>query len=537
MLRKLNRFGEIEFSKNEALFTMPLIKLGTEEIEVLEENYRLQVKALTHTNSFIYANHISSIRDRVQLAYDLEGCMDFPHLHRFEFNEVLYYMETMVDIANEHVNVLWERNNFVVDLTEKKVKALLFEFDGFVVYKKDSSFEGLKELILLALTKHHAILGKPKRNDFIIKEEEVFQFAEDILKTTTIEEIQRVITSTIKENEYRESQLEDAKKKKQEDSKLNQLTGRFKRTPVFKTPEQKLKEGLNNDFDRTAESKAPKKSLIDKMTTPKGMLATMGILAIAGLLYFLVDIEGGSAKANQLEEAEEEMKVKEKITEAYRLYLSEDEDNQEVAYATLDSVGYENLPKKDKAILIDWYLEQSKFTKAIATDRNSSYAVGDYLVSQENGLEALEELAGSIEENEVLAFDIASMQDQYQLMIENSDIRFNERRARKVVEAFVLTNQAESLETLIDAKKEDETSYNNLMNFSDKYLASYTQMRELADEKKAKDEELAETKSKYDAEKDKKKKEALKKTVDNLAKESAQLKEREEEIVQSIKGN
>lgn len=537
MLRKLNRFGEVEISKNEALFTMPLIKLSTEEIEVLEENYRLKVKTLNNTDSFIYANHISSIRDRVQMAYDLEGCVDFHHLHRFAFNEVLYYLETMVDIANENTTVLWERNNFVIDLTEKKVKALLFEFDGFIVYKKDTAFEGLKELILLALTKHHSILGKPKRSDFIIKEEEVFLFAEDILKTKTIEDIQRVITSTIKENEYRESQLEDAKKKKQEDSKLNRFTGRFKKEPVAKSPEDKLKENLNANFDRTTESAVPKKSFFDKMTSPKGMVVTMGILFVVGLLYFLTDIEGGSAKANKLEEVEEKIQLKEKVTEAYRLYLSGDEDNKEVAYATLDSVGYENLSKKDKAILIEWYIEQSKFTKAIATDRESSYIVGDYLVQQDNGLETLEELVGAIEENEVLAFDIASMQNQYQLMIENSDIRFNERRAKKVVEAFVLTNQSEALTTLIDAKKEDETSYNNLVKFSDKYLASYTQMRELTEERKAKDKELEEAKAKYDAEKDKKKKEELKKTVDKLAKESTQLKEREDEILQSIKEN
>ena len=537
MLRKLNRFGEIEITKNEALFTMPLIKVGTEEIEILEENYRLKVKELNHADTFVYANHISSIRDRVQLAYDLEGCVDFHHLHRFKFKEVLSYMETMVDIANENVNVLWERNNFVVDLTEKKVKALLFEFDGFIVYKKDTAFEGLKELILLALTKHHAILGKPKRNDFIIKEEEVFQFAEDILKTSSIEDVSRVVSSMIREIEYRESQLEADKKKKQEDSKLNRFAGRFKKAPVVKTPEETLKENLNTDFDRTKTKVTSKKSFMDKMTSPKGMFATIGFLAVAGLIYFLTDIEGGSAKANQLQEVEEEVKMKEKITEAYRLYISKDEADKEVAYATLDSVGYENLAKKDKAIMIDWYIEQAKYSKAIATDRDSSYAVGDYLVAQENGLEELEELAGSIEENEVLAFDIASMQNQYQIMIENSEIRFNERRAKKVVEAYVLTNQSESLGTLIDSKKEDEASYNNLMKFSDRYLASYTQMRELAEERKAKDAEVEEAQKKYDAEKDKKKKEALKKTLDGLKEESEQIKTRETEIEESIKAN
>ncbi|MFP3356280.1 hypothetical protein R0K17_02865 [Planococcus sp. SIMBA_143] len=64
-------------------------------------------------------------------------------------------------------------------------------------------------------------------------------------------------------------------------------------------------------------------------------------------------------------------------------------------------------------------------------------------------------MAGAIEENEVLTFKIALMQNQYQVMIENSDICFNERRAKKVVEAFVLTHQSKALGTLIDEKKRE----------------------------------------------------------------------------------
>lgn len=536
MLRKLNRFGEIEFSKNEALFTMPLIKLGTEEISLLEENYRLKVKDLNFADTFVYANHISSIRDRVQFSYDLEGCVDFHHLHRFEFKEVLSYMQSMIDIAKINANVLWERNNFVVDLTEKKVKALLFEFKDFVIYKQDTSFEGLKELVLLSLTKQNAILGKPKRSDFIIKNEEVFQFAEDILKTSSIEEIERLVSSTAKEIEYREMQLEEDKLRKQEGSKLNQFKSRFQKAPVVKSPEEKVKESLNSNFDKKKSEKVSNQSFMDKLTSPKGMFTTIGILAVAGLIYLLTDFDGGnSAQANQVEEVQEEMKMKEKVTEAYRLYLSDSESNKELAYATLESVGYENLPNKDKAILIDWYIEQEKFTRAIATDRNSSYAIGDHLTGQENGLEKLEELSGSIEENEVLSFDIAAMQNQYQVMIENSDIRFNERRAKKIVEAFVLTNQSDGLESLIDSKKEDEESYENLTRFSDRHMTSYTQLRELAVERKAKDEELAEAKEEYDSEKDKDEKKELKKVVDDLTDDVEKLKEREKEIEESIK--
>ena len=75
------------------------------------------------------------------------------------------------------------------------------------------------------------------------------------------------------------------------------------------------------------------------------------------------------------------------------------------------------------------------------------------------------------------------------------------------------------------------------MKFSDRYLASYMQMRDLAEEKKAKDLEVEEAKKKFDAEKDKKKKGELKKTVDALTKDSEQIKAKITEIEESIKEN
>ena len=56
-------------------------------------------------------------------------------------------------------------------------------------------------------------------------------------------------------------------------------------------------------------------------------------------------------------------------------------------------------------------------------------------------------------------------------------------------------------------------------------------------EREFKDKELEEAKKKFDAEKDKKKKENLKKTVDTLTKDSEKIKARITEIEESIKEN
>lgn len=146
-------------------------------------------------------------------------------------------------------------------------------------------------------------------------------------------------------------------------------------------------------------------------------------------------------------------------------------------YSSLDNVGYNNLSGKDKAVLIDWYLEQEQYTKAIATD-NSTYKIGDKLSTEEDGLEKLEEIDSSIEKNEVLKFDIALMKNQYQIMIENSAIKFNDRKAKKIVESYVMTNQIDEMNNFVESfKGKDEESYENIYKYSDRLTEQYIEKR------------------------------------------------------------
>src|SRR5699024_8958251 len=175
-MKLINRFGEIFYEKNEALITMPFERLNTDSAELLEENYRTKVKEMNYPDTFIYANSFSVLRDRLQMSLDLEECVDFHNIHKVTLKQMIPYLYSMIDIAETNADILWERNNFVIDTNEKKVKALMFGFEGLPLYKLDENVDGLKELILLALTKNDSIIAKPKRADFIEKTDEVYQF-------------------------------------------------------------------------------------------------------------------------------------------------------------------------------------------------------------------------------------------------------------------------------------------------------------------------------------------------------------------------
>ena len=539
MIKALNRFGEIDFNKNEALYTIPLIRLDTEEIEIIEENYRQKIKELDYQDTFIYANHISAIRDRLQMSFDLTGAVDFNQLHKLDFKEILPYLQSIVEISKINVEVLWEKNNFVLDLEEKRVKALLFGFKDFHIYKIDEKIDGLKEMILLSLTKLNKILGKPKRADFIQQSDRVIQFAEDVLRANSIHEIERIITSYENEIEYEELRIQQEIEERKKNSKVSLFLSKIKKEDKKIKAEDKIKADLNNKFENKKTKHVSDKTFTEKMTSPKGMLITILVVFSAIIVYVVGDFDPDKkTEASTEQTLEQEMKKMDKVLESYRLYMTGDKGNVETAYATLDSIGYDNLSKKDKEVLIDWYLEQEQYTKALATNSDSAYKIGEKLLSEENGLEQLEEISNSVKENPVLIFDIASNKNQYQIMIENSGILFNDQRAKKLVEAYVMTNQIDEMNKFISATKEkDENSYENLYKYAEQLTDRYTEKRSLTDELKKLNEELEQENEAYDKEKDEKKKDKIKKNIDDKRKNIDTIKEKIDNINESIQEN
>lgn len=533
MIKNLNRFGEMDFKKNEGVFSIPLMRLKSDEIEILEENYQNRIKELGYADTFVYANHMSLIRDRLQMSFDLSETVDFHHLQQIPFENKLHYFKTMVEIA-EVEGVLWEKNNFVVDLNERRVKALLFDFKGFEIHKNDSALEGLKQILLLSITKLNAILGKPKRADFIEQEEIVIRFAEDLLRANSIDAVTSLIEAYESEIEYEKAKVEEERLERLKNKKFSQFRSKFNKPKKEPTAEEQMKMKLST----STETDKPKKGLLDKITSPKGMIGTIVLVGLAILIYS-VSMNGSQAQDNKtvkLAKQEEEVKQQEKVIEAYRSYINGSEEEINNAYGILEGIGYENLSKKDKAVLIDWLIEQKQFSKAVATDEEASYKVGAYLVTQENGLGELEKLKTSFDKNKVIAFDVASLKNQYQVVLDNKDIHYNERRAKKVVEAFAMNNQIDELRPFMDSIKDDDRdSYENLLTFNERYSATFSEKRKITDELEELKKEVESLNEQIKSEKDSDAKKKLEKQRDENNKEIETINNRIKQINDSIK--
>lgn len=541
-MKKINRFGEVYYDKNEALVTMPFSRLDIEEVELLEENYRMKVKKIEHPDTFIYAHQFSTIRDRIQISFDLNKCVDFHNIHKIKLKDMLPYLYSVVEIAKVDANVLWQRNNMVIDLTEKRVKALLFEFDGFKIYKKDNAVDGLKEIILLALTNNTSIIAKPKRADFIEQTNEVFQFSDDIVSSKTVEEIENIIKGYERELEYQEIKSEKEKEEKKESSFFYNVKDKFKGKEKKKKPTEELKEKLNNEVENKSENKKTQGNLIKKITTPVGMISTLLVVLLVGFVFS----QGLSSDASiEKDETQSKLNQKDKVLDAYRLYITNDEEKQKEAFAKLDAIGYDNLPEKDKGTLIDWYIEQEQYTKAITLYPESAYDISDkIIVENEDDLAQaktqLETLQSSFQNNKVLNFDIARLENNYQGMIENSKLeKYNEKRSQKTVQAYVLTNQVEELNGLIKqySDEEDQASYETLQRQSDKDIGKYKRQNDAEERIEELNKEIEEKEKEKDAEKDDDKEEDIKDNIKSMKKEIDGKEKEIKNIQESIKSN
>lgn len=540
-MKIINRFGEVYYDKNEGLVTMPFNRLNSEEVEILEENYRNKVKEIEHPDTFIYATQFNTIRDRLQITYDLNGCVDFHQLHKVKLRDMLPFLYSMVEMAKVDVNILWQRNNMVVDLTEKRVKALLFEFEGFKLYKNDDAVDGLKEIILLALTKNTSILAKPKKADYIEQTNEVFQFSDDIIASKTIEEVEAVIKAYERELEYQEIKAEKEKEEKKQKSFLFAFKEKLNKKKPKKKPDEELKEKLHDEVENKNENKKPTQSLMDKLTTPIGMVVTLAVLLISG---FLITNITSSDASTEISEAEKTIEQQEEVLEAYRLYITGDEEQQEEAFAKLDAIGHENLSDEDQNTLINWYIEQNQYTKALTLDPSSAYKISDKIIAESEGdtekaKADLQMLESSFSNIKVLSFDIANLEGNYQSMIENSQLeKYNDKRSKEVVKAYVLTNQLEELESLIDNYKNDENlekSYENLQDHTDKYADQYVNQKNISDELETLKEDLENKKKEKDKEKDEDKEESLKDDIKDIEHDIEQKNKELKNIEESIR--
>ncbi|WP_332633063.1 hypothetical protein [Halalkalibacter flavus] len=539
MKNQANRFGEIEVSKNNIVYSMPVNRFKTEDREALEQLYKQKLEKLDYSESFAFANSISELRAHFLFSYELKDCVNFLSIRKLKFEEVIPLLKTLVEIAKiseeKQVKILWHTNNFFINMGEKQIQALLFEFDGMKIFSQKTALDGLKELIILSLTTlNNVIVKKPSKVDFIEKRDETYQFIEDILISKNVEEIEMVIDKALVLLEIAADKEYEEKQSKKQQSFLNKWgLKKSSQKPENVSLSDKLKRELLEEGQKGNSKKfKEKKTFIDKLTSPTGIAVLIPVMIVVMTTYFLTD---GFTNFGNDQTVLAKEQTESKVKEIYINYINGD---RETAYAELDSIGYENLSREDQIMLIQWYIEQRKYIKAISTDKNSAYIIGDLLVTADNKGD-LEQLVNQVE-SKVLTFDLADVNNDYSVLIANKDLSdFNQRRAYAIAKAFYLTNNKDDLETFItDFQKKSDSSdsfekqieiLQDAQSTVSTYYESLQDIDKLIEEKKQ-EVQAQETKVKDKNNKEEKKQELLKSKQDELKK----LEERRNDIIKQI---
>lgn len=429
-------------------------------IESFERGYVTKVSQLLESKNVLFSTNLSSTNSFIMMPFSLGSYMTFSRIRSFEWLLQLKLFLQLVEIAKlgEKTNTvfLWENENFFIHEEEERVVALLFEFHDYPINHRLTEVEGLKKMIFNSLTTLNYQSGKPKRADFVDQSDRTIDFANKMLLATDIEGVQTAIEETIAE--FREQEALETEGKK---------SGIFKRRTAERIADENYQQLLKRSLLRAqtkgteVKEQGPRKSIFvrfrDWIFTTKGMIVTGGVvlaLSLVSLVVLPAIVNGGNGADSKTVQ-----KNKEVVLKAYQKYIT---DDKESAYALMDSVGYRNLPSKmDKQILLDFYFEQKKFTKAIQEEPESVYEIGDYLIEADT-IDELTKLSELVE-SDTLKFDVSSLNKEYQqmvLLLPNLKY-FNERRSNEGIRAFYLTNQVDEINDFIKSyTKKNEGSEN-----------------------------------------------------------------------------
>lgn len=463
MQRTINRYGEFTVTENKGILkTMyqnldPLIT-----VDIIQKNYVDKIEKLGFSSNILVIQHFSKVYDGIEFTYSLKNKLPYIDIRGLQFNEQLVLFKSLISVATlseKHNTVmLWEKENFLIDTETDSIKALLFEFEGYPIHFRQDNHNGLKNMILLGLTNLQKITGMPKRINFIDQSDNMIQFANQLLLCKNNEEIEYLIDQSILHEEEirltRMSEIEQKRKFKRLRKKEDNLplTVDYKRL----MKQQLVSAGISKD-KVVEDNRRITLKLADKLMSPKGLIILTVVLGF--LVTFVFSILPNMLEGQNKTQTAELVKIKDKTTNSYRYYV---QGNKEKAYAVLDGIGYEKLPtEKDRKVLIQYYIEQDKFTKALTTDKNSAYQIGDHLITK-NRIEELKKLE-EITKNKVLTFDVATVNREYQAVIQYyPDLtQTNDRRGNELVRAYFLTNQPDELEKLIasfETGKKGETN-------------------------------------------------------------------------------
>ncbi|MGM1023760.1 MAG: hypothetical protein ACQEXV_25275 [Bacillota bacterium] len=466
MQSPINKYGEIEIVGDHVEYSIPIAYTDINELDELESMYKQKGIALAPFKNYVFAHDLVLITNRLVFSYDLAGMKSFYYLRQLYFEDQIYYFRSFIELArnNHNTPILWDKNNFFMDLTDSKMKVFIFEFEGHRLYSTPPTLDGLKEIILLSLTTLYRVLGKPRLIDFIDQREKVIRFAEQILRAMSIDDISRILEETIVTVE-RQEEIQHAYEAKLKNMKYWERRKEIKnnRIAVQQTAAaseyfiEKSKRGMRPKEDAMRQIKTTNDQE-DKLSFWNTKVFYVGCagLAAALLLANTFGLFGGGANAESTEQASEQqpanMKLSsEQLANVYRQIMA---GENQAALKLLEQAGYENLLGAEQKQMLDLYVKEGLYEKAIELNPDYSDTIVKQLIETKQTAK-LKELQAKINQP-VFNYEVAYMNGDYDRLIGLAkEMKLTDRQKNQLLIAYLwsgLSNEASFL-----AKQEGST--------------------------------------------------------------------------------
>ncbi|WP_404456993.1 hypothetical protein LG329_19500 (plasmid) [Virgibacillus necropolis] len=445
-----NKNGTIEVNGNVFRFYQPYDEYKTEDIQEIEESYSNEMDFIDDDPHFITAQSIDNRNGQIIFEYSLKDLKTFDYLRSLFLEEKVYSYRSLIEIAKrEDVNVLWQKENFVVDPVDNIMKCMVIEHNVFDLHNKKDTVQSLKDFIILSLTSMNNVLGKPRRADFLEQNEDVIQFAEKIyLRSKTIQEIEETVNTEIYRIESRKREEEETRKSQ---GKLTSFRQKMKA--------KKSKDGAAKKRKLVPiKTEQPESSPVKKNAKgSKGLyIALAGILISAVFLSAFLSSATEKTKKTMAEANEQGVEATENVLTIYRDSFF---DSQESTVSRLEEIGYEELDKADQKVVNYLYVQVGKFEKAIENDPEMAGLVARQLYEGEK-LKELQDLIQSLKKpNAEASFYLALLQENWgEIVSLQEKMELTSAQANAVLTAYFRLgdiNKAEKYYETVKAPSED----------------------------------------------------------------------------------
>lgn len=552
---KINKLGEFNVFDNNIEYVSPLSNfkdINTNKRK-LSDDYNEFLHHTFNNNTLCPISYFSERGKFIQFNYDLDNVTAYSSIRYLDFERQLELFQSVADIAdyqgNNNVQILWDMNNFVIAHSDNedekdRVKAILYNFSDFIVYDKTSALAGLKQLIILGLTNLYSVTTKPNKVDFINKSDEVIGFAEEVINARDINSIRNSIETRLEQfrldREEKERMAREVADEREKKSRFKKRKSTYVE-PVYISNKEKLARELGTAPTPVKTQNKKKEKITFKSMTDyfldKPIRVIPLVLLAAFIMIFPSFIENnGGGKAEKIDKLNAQLNVQKKINDIFSDYINDQRQKAKQEMATID---YNKLTtKKQKDIYIKWLLEDGKYTKAMSLNKNSAYLVGQ-MINKDNRDEI--EKVATREDNNVLAFFLASYDNRYQEMINLANkVDLKELTVtNEIVKSYILTNQFSELDNFIDDVKKKYASNSkevqNINNTKNYYQTYIDPLKETKEQIKGKEKEVNDLKAKATAKKSNNKSEKEKKkdnTKSELSKVQSELKALEEKLAE-----